>query len=153
MPTHEDLKELKAMARRRYNSNTLRMNGKIRESFSFEDGLNLLIECFNSGFCCYYCEEKLVLKDKKPYLKVPSIDHKIPLSLGGSNDISNCVVCCHRCNIVKGTLTANTFGRLLHMINLEDPDLLDKLFEESFKGKLAYKLERLRVEKEFLEND
>jgi HNH endonuclease len=29
------------------------------------------------------------------------VDHVIPLALGGSNDLSNLTVCCHRCNARK----------------------------------------------------
>lgn len=145
----ETKKELTKIARRRYLNNRLRVGEKVREAFKFEDGLNLLLACYEVGFLCYYCRKQLKLRDKKPYLDVPSIDHKIPLSIGGSNNISNCVVCCHQCNIIKGTLTEDTFGRLLAMASL-DVGLLQKLFEESFKGKLAYKMERLRVEKELM---
>lgn len=147
----ETKKELTKIARRRYQNNKLRVGKKVREAFKFEDALLLLFECYEEGFYCYYCKKQLKLKDEKPYLDVPSIDHKIPLSIGGRNDISNCVVCCHQCNIIKGTLTDTTFGRLLHAINSTNPELLKNLFEESFKGKLAYKLERLKVEKELMQ--
>ena len=49
--------------------------------------------------CCIYCGEK----------KKPTIDHKVPLARGGTNDISNLVPACGSCNSRKGTKTAKEF--------------------------------------------
>ena len=43
---------------------------------------------------CEYCGVKLDINNM-------SIDHKIPLSKGGSNDISNLAAACRSCNMVK----------------------------------------------------
>lgn len=51
---------------------------------------------------CYYCKAKLGNK-RSSYHK----DHVIPLSRGGSNDISNIVLTCRTCNLRKG-------NKLLH---------------------------------------
>ena len=45
---------------------------------------------------CHYCGEKKAL----------TIDHDIPLSLGGSDDITNILPACRSCNAKKGLKTA-----------------------------------------------
>jgi 5-methylcytosine-specific restriction endonuclease McrA len=49
------------------------------------------------GFSCAYCgsNEKL------------TVDHVVPLSRGGTSDLSNLVPCCFSCNSSKGNKTAN----------------------------------------------
>lgn len=51
------------------------------------------------GNVCIYCGESKSL----------TIDHAVPLSRGGSNDISNLVPACGPCNFRKGVMTAQEF--------------------------------------------
>ena len=53
---------------------------------------------------CYYCQKKLKKQGDK---YIYHVEHVVPLSKGGSNDISNIVASCPFCNNSKGT-------RLLH---------------------------------------
>jgi hypothetical protein len=53
-------------------------------------------------FRCFYCKAKLTKKNR-------SLDHKIPLVRGGTNDIANLVPSCLRCNQRKNTRTADEF--------------------------------------------
>lgn len=46
------------------------------------------------GFCCRYC-----LTGAGGVL---TLDHVVPLCKGGTNDDSNLVTCCRRCNRIKG---------------------------------------------------
>ncbi len=58
-----------------------------------------LLEKFNRT--CAYCGAK----------NVPlQIEHIVPKSRGGSNRISNLAIACVRCNLAKGTKTAEEFG-------------------------------------------
>ena len=57
-----------------------------------------------NGFC-FYCGELLY----KTLNSVYHIEHKIPLSRGGSNSISNIVLSCEECNLRKGTKTSEEF--------------------------------------------
>lgn len=50
---------------------------------------------------CAYCRTLL----PKGY----HIDHKMPVSRGGTNDLSNLHLTCPRCNMVKGALTHEEF--------------------------------------------
>jgi 5-methylcytosine-specific restriction endonuclease McrA len=59
-------------------------------------------------YLCYYCGKPFYHNTLKA---VYHIEHKLPLSRGGSNDISNIAVACPRCNFDKGTKTADEFLR------------------------------------------
>lgn len=48
------------------------------------------------GLECAYCGSNI--EDTKL-----TLDHLIPYSMGGSNDQTNLVTCCHRCNSSRGT--------------------------------------------------
>ncbi|OCL96492.1 HNH endonuclease [Aliarcobacter thereius] len=45
---------------------------------------------------CEYCGIEL-------YERTAMVDHKIPLSKGGSSDIENLAICCQKCNILRQT--------------------------------------------------
>lgn len=55
---------------------------------------------------CYICGRKTVLIYGDGIVRdnMATIDHKIPLALSGTNDMSNLAICCHRCNFLKGSL-------------------------------------------------
>lgn len=54
-----------------------------------------------SSGMCFYCGKKLQIDfpNRKDYM---TIDHFIPLSLGGENSIKNMVPACKKCNSEKG---------------------------------------------------
>lgn len=52
-----------------------------------------------SGFRCHYCGADGDL----------TIDHKVPMSRGGSDDGDNLVACCRSCNSSKGTKAYDEF--------------------------------------------
>jgi 5-methylcytosine-specific restriction endonuclease McrA len=52
------------------------------------------------NYHCYYCDK---------FLTEYHIDHKIPVSRGGSNDISNIALACPRCNQSKNNKTDTEF--------------------------------------------
>lgn len=60
---------------------------------------------------CAYCKIKFTSKYKTnpPYLTISSIDHVIPLSKGGKNNLSNIEIVCTECNVKKGTLPKKFF--------------------------------------------
>jgi 5-methylcytosine-specific restriction endonuclease McrA len=93
---------------------------------------------------CCYCEKTLKHKffDNWPYKDVPSIDHRVPRSIGGDNSFKNLALCCHECNIVKSTMDGEVFMRLLSLIKRDDPNLKRRMFEQIWTGRVASKLER-----------
>lgn len=50
---------------------------------------------------CAYCEEKVARPRFSP-LRTIGFDHVKPLGRGGKNTAANIVVCCHKCNVLKG---------------------------------------------------
>lgn len=68
---------------------------------------------------CFYCG---VILDSKKY----DIDHVIPLSRGGTNNIENVVIACTHCNRSKGNKLLNEWTEYFHInskfgIRLEPP--------------------------------
>jgi len=49
--------------------------------------------------CCFYCGEQ------KPL----TVDHDVPITRGGSNDITNILPACLSCNSKKGVRTAREY--------------------------------------------
>ena len=58
--------------------------------------------------CCFYCGNLLFASFDNP----PHREHKIPVSRGGSNYISNIVLSCARCNMEKHTMTHDEFFKI-----------------------------------------
>lgn len=71
-------------------SKRIRFNRRIRQKI-FEK---------SNGYC-YYCG--------RPLTKSWEIDHKRPLSKGGSNKTPNLVASCHKCNRLKADMTVGQF--------------------------------------------
>lgn len=63
----------------------------------------------NNPLKCYYSGVPLSIYDL-------TIDHKIPTSRGGSNQLENLCFCSHHMNSAKGTLTEKEFKDLLEII-------------------------------------
>jgi len=104
-----------------------------------------LLKRFNNGFECAYCGQELAIKDSNwPYSHSFSIDHKVSIDIGGNNSIDNLEIVCHRCNIIKGTMTAKSYKKLLETDNplKEKSRLLNNIFEEMWNGRIKNKLNR-----------
>lgn len=54
---------------------------------------------------CFYCKKKT---------KHPQLEHKIPLSRGGTHDRKNVVASCSKCNYKKHTLTDKEFKKKIN---------------------------------------
>lgn len=57
----------------------------------------VLGKLFSAANCCPYCQTKLAELDK-------SLDHFLPLCLGGQHSVFNAVVCCRPCNLKKNQI-------------------------------------------------
>lgn len=113
---------------------------------------------------CAYCGCKLVLKTtpetKEPYYRlrlhfgkknslwwvieltpgygIATIDHKMPQSRGGSDDPSNLVWCCKRCNCSKNDLTDHEYIDYLR-------DVRPQVWQNSVNRKLDNRKELRRL--------
>lgn len=54
----------------------------------------------------------------KSDVHTPSTDHRVPRSLGGTNDISNLWIICNRCNTLKNNSTAEDIHRYKSILNI-----------------------------------
>lgn len=73
-----------------------RMMNRMNGGLSFED----MCKLYNATNKCFYCGKETV-----PFTVDKQIDHKIPISRGGNNNIKNLVVCCKSCNSGKREMT------------------------------------------------
>lgn len=75
-----------------------------------------------SGYrTCYYCDAELALASSdvviapwgeilvRPGLRLPTTDHKIPRSRGGTDALDNLALACLSCNSSKGARTDEEF--------------------------------------------
>jgi len=62
---------------------------------------------YRDGWTCHYCNT--LLGWGHPNVSHPEVEHKIPRSLGGTNDLENLVLACGPCNQSKGTKTHDVF--------------------------------------------
>jgi len=90
---------------------------KLGHSFTLEQVINMM----NQASICEYCHKPIAPLDY-------SIDHKIPLNKGGTNDISNLHLICIKCNKVKGDLTDEQFKDLMNYL-ADKPEVYDTLYK------------------------
>jgi hypothetical protein len=72
---------------------------------------------------CSCCGSKLDYglgknNNNKTDVNTPSTDHKVPRSMGGTNDIENLWVICMRCNTLKNNSTPEDISRYEKITNL-----------------------------------
>jgi len=103
---------------------------------------------------CEYCKKRLIHRvfhkpDDNLHKAAPSIDHKIPQAMNGSGELENFAVCCHECNVIKGSLTAKTFKRLLKAVDEYDErhgtDMREAFLDEWWFGRLAETIQMRQV--------
>jgi len=100
-----------------------------------------LKERFINTKYCEYCGCELVIGEDPLYS--PSIDHIKSLFKGGDNSEKNLAICCVGCNLLKGTMSIETFSDLLEAIQMSGKrGLLDRVKREIYSSKVADKLER-----------
>lgn len=122
-------------------SNLMRKFHKHFHGINYNDIENYFKFSQKEKLFCEYCGIELQEISEPPYTFAPSLDHKNPKSRGGENSFDNIAICCHRCNIIKGTMTDTTFKKMLELLNKE-PLALEQIMQEAFKGRFADKLRR-----------
>ncbi len=79
-----------------------------RPSFSLLMAYSQTIADRDGGHICHYCWIPLA-NAESPGTGMATIDHKIPLSRGGSNRLENLVLCCEKCNVEKDDQSYKNF--------------------------------------------
>lgn len=54
------------------------------------------------GYRCHICRRKTTPAKVVPHPRAPTVDHLIPLSLGGAHEMANVATACFLCNCTKG---------------------------------------------------
>lgn len=67
---------------------------------SQRDAKSLLKQAEDEGLRCYICGQELGFSESGKY-NFAEVEHIFPKSLGGSSDVSNLKIVCHRCNQIK----------------------------------------------------
>jgi 5-methylcytosine-specific restriction endonuclease McrA len=71
--------------------------------------------CVRQRWRCYWCNCRIFMNQSgvvKQENDTATLDHYIPRSAGGSNDIENCVAACYTCNRTKADRMPTTFWGL-----------------------------------------
>ncbi len=105
----------------------------------------LLYQSFSNGFKCDYCQTQLKIKDIYPYHSVFSFEHKKSIHCGGDNSIENLSVVCHRCNIVKGPMSEETWRAIIKHL---PPELFNNMCTEVFSAGLSLELKRQELNRD-----
>lgn len=71
------------------------------------------------GMKCFWCNDRL--HPPGPYPNSMTLDHYIPRSRGGTNMLSNLVLCCPPCNRGKGNMLPDELAKYLRDRGLKYP--------------------------------
>ncbi len=97
-----------------YQKNPGKMKARVRKSegyrtikcWSGSEQLSILLRKQNGS--CGYCGKKM---------SQPTVDHKIPVSRGGTDVIQNLIAACKACNCSKGNKTEEEYRSFLSMVS------------------------------------
>lgn len=105
-----------------------RMEGRLRREFDKrikslkldeqekEELYDTFIECWDTGFRCVYCRERMELEFENELSF--TIDHYLAKSKGGKDIPHNLVFCCRDCNFLKGNMGAEKYLSNLKRLKL-----------------------------------
>lgn len=115
----------------------------IVESLSYEDLKAKVQESLDNGFKCCYCTRVMTQHTKDSHSRdAYAIDHIKPAHIGGFNAIENINICCHRCNIIKGTMDLEVFLDLIKMVMTYDEEKREAHLNQLFIGCEAREIKR-----------
>lgn len=73
------------------------------------------------GFICYFCGTEMTTAHarmtQEENRRLATVEHKTPLSRGGTNNPDNLVLACLQCNMSKGNKTVNEYRGFLERQN------------------------------------
>jgi 5-methylcytosine-specific restriction endonuclease McrA len=99
-----------------------------------EDLLGIVEQAVRGGRCPY-CARGLTPENF-------GADHRRPLCRGGRWTLSNLVICCKECNVVKGALDESEFRELMQLVATWVPEVKVNLFARIKGGSRLAKFSR-----------
>ena len=84
--------------------NQIRNKVKVINNYTCED----VVKKLGTSPCCYLTGKSINLKNPKSY----SLDHIMPVSQGGTNELNNLEITCARANSAKADMTLQEFYKL-----------------------------------------
>ena len=114
--------------RERYNKRikALKLDNQAKEELFIK-----FIDCWNSGFRCFYCKKRMDLHFENEFSF--SIDHTIPKVKNGQDIVQNLEFVCRDCNFLKGDMDAEKYLKNMERLKLR------KKKREYFKARKASK--------------
>ena len=80
------------------------------------------ILCNNGDSNCHYCNAELEFGTKQRGPNFATVDHMTAYAKGGKNSLKNFVLCCMRCNSLKGNMDYDDYVEKVKSV--EDRDTL-----------------------------
>lgn len=77
-------------------------NRRSRLKEAFRDTVDRQAVFEADGYRCHLCGKKTNPRKKAPHPKAPTVDHIVPVSVGGTHEPANCRTACFLCNSKKG---------------------------------------------------
>lgn len=107
-----------------------------------------LIAAYVTGFICPYCYHKMHITPHYKHDKfLWTIDHKESLAIGGDNSFENLDIICNRCNVIKGTTSAEGFRIMLDSLRQKyKKEDFERELDNMWRGAIAKKIERMKKE-------
>ncbi len=96
----------------RYSNRVGKQKRRVRDKAAFVEVV-LISVLLERDKRCQLCNRKLNSKHSVPSPKAPTIDHIIPISLGGEHSYRNTQLACFECNTLKGNGTVKGREQLL----------------------------------------
>jgi 5-methylcytosine-specific restriction endonuclease McrA len=59
------------------------------------------------GYRCHICNGMTSIGEQVPHPRAPTVDHVIPLAVGGKHEYANCRTACFLCNSLKRDVVAD----------------------------------------------
>ena len=108
-----------------------RIKGLMLDEQEKEELYDTFIECWDTGFRCVYCRERMELEFENELSF--TLDHYLAKSKGGQDRPHNLVFCCRDCNFLKGDMDAEKYINNMERLKLR------KKKREYFKAQKATK--------------
>lgn len=87
-----------------------------------------------NGRICYLCGKPIGAVSEA------SLDHAVPLSRGGASSVANLGIAHRRCNVIKGIMTLEEYGKFVDAIRSELPELVcEDVFRRLYAGGRFYR--------------